>query len=258
MPEQRSVERQFGAVADKYATSAVHIGGADLTAMLAAISPHGDERLLDAGTGTGHTALAFAPRVREVVAVDLTEPMLEQGRRLAAEQGVGNIVFERGDVEQLRYLDASFEIVTSRYSAHHFPHPLAALRELSRVLKPGGELLLVDTVSPDDPTTDTFLNAIELLRDRSHVRDHSVAEWQAMFALAGLSSDDLGRSPLRLEFTAWVTRMATPQPAVDQIQNLFETAPVAVLDNLLVEDDATFTVPVALLRGRHPSVTSGS
>src|SRR5689334_164940 len=85
---KQSVQRQFGAVAANYVTSAVHRGGPDLDAMLAAAGARGGERVLDAGCGTGHTALAFAPHVAEVVGVDLTEAMLEQGRRLAEQRGL--------------------------------------------------------------------------------------------------------------------------------------------------------------------------
>src|SRR5512146_775976 len=130
---KQSVQRQFGAVAANYTTSAVHRGGPDLDAMLAAAAPHGDERVLDAGCGTGHTALAFAPLVAEVVGVDLTEAMLEQGRGLAAQRGLANVAFQYGDVERLPFPDATFDLVTSRYSAHHYPHPLVALREFARV-----------------------------------------------------------------------------------------------------------------------------
>ena len=68
-----SVRRQFGPVAAAYATSAVHVTGPDLTAMLGAADLRGDERVLDVAPGAGHTALAFAPRVASVTAVDLTE-----------------------------------------------------------------------------------------------------------------------------------------------------------------------------------------
>src|SRR6266508_1328384 len=214
---KQSVQRQFGPVAAHYATSAVHVAGPDLDAMLAAATPCGDERLLDAGCGAGHTALAFAPRVAEVVAVDLTEAMLAQARRLAAERGLTNIVFQRGDVEQLPFPDGAFDIITSRYSAHHYPHPEVALREFARVLRPSGLFLLVDVVSPDDPAQDTFLNAIELLRDPSHVRDHTSAQWRGMLAAAGLTAEALGHWSLRLEFESWVARMNTPFLAITQI-----------------------------------------
>ena len=249
---KQSVQRQFGPVAAHYATSAVHVAGPDLDAMLAAATPHGHERLLDAGCGAGHTALAFAPRVAEVVAVDLTEAMLAQARRLAAERGLTNIAFQRGDVEQLPFPDGAFDIVTSRYSAHHYPHPEVALREFARVLRPGGLFLLVDVVSPDDPAQDTFLNAIELLRDPSHVRDHTSAQWRGMLGAAGFADDLLGSWDLPLNFEAWVARMNTPPLAVSQLRALFDGAPGEVRTALGIAGghDYSFSVPVALLRGR--------
>jgi ubiquinone/menaquinone biosynthesis C-methylase UbiE len=139
---KESVQRQFGAVAASYSTSAVHTGGPDLTALIAAAALRGTERVLDAGCGTGHTALALAPNAATVVGVDLTPAMLAEGTRMAGERGLTNVQFVRGDVERLEFPAASFDLVTSRYSAHHYPRPLAALREFARVLRPGGRLLL--------------------------------------------------------------------------------------------------------------------
>lgn len=252
MDIKRSVQQQFGAAAAHYATSAVHIGGPDLDAMLAAAAPGGSERVLDAGCGAGHTALAFAPRVAEVVALDLTEQMLDQARRLAAERGLTNITFQLGDVERLPFPDAAFDLVTSRYNAHHYPHPGVALREIARVLRPGGALLVVDVLAPDDPAADTVLNAIEVLRDPSHVRDYSGQQWLEMIARAGLEPELLGIWSLRLDFTSWVQRMHTPPELAAQIRLLLDRAPHEVRDVLLVEADHSFSVPVALLRGARP------
>jgi len=256
---KEAVRRQFAPVAVNYAASAVHAGGPDLRAMLAAVPLSGDERALDIGCGPGHTALAFAPRVREVVAVDLTEDMLTQGRRLAGERGIGNAVFQRGDVEDLPFPDGSFDLVTSRYSAHHYPHPLVALREVARVLKPGGTLLLVDVVAPDDPVVDAFLNHIETLRDPSHVRDHTIMQWTDMLTIAGLTTEVVGIWPLRLEFASWVTRMNTPPAAVAAIRALRDGAAPETRAALAVEEDYSFTVQVALLKGANscqPSAVS--
>lgn len=246
-----SVQRQFSQVAANYSTSSVHARGPDLAMMVQAAALRGRERLLDAGAGTGHTALAFAPHVGEVIALDLTAAMLAQGRRLAVERGLHNIEFRLGDVERLPFADASFDIVTSRYSAHHWPHPERALHELARVLRPGGQLLLGDVVAPDEPTGDTFLNAIELLRDPSHVRDHSQAQWLTMLAAAGFSAEALFTWDLRLEFEKWVRRMATPAPAVAMIKTLLDGAPHEIRRAMRVERaDYSFTIMGALFRGR--------
>lgn len=246
-----SVRRQFGQVAANYSRSAVHARGPDLEAMVQAAALQGEEHLLDAGTGTGHTALAFAPHVAQVVALDLTAAMLAQGQHLAAERGLHNIAFRRGDVEHLPFDNASFDLVTSRYSAHHWPHPQLALGEFARVLRPGGQLLLADVIAPDNPTGDTFLNAIELLRDPSHVRDHSVAQWMATLTAAGFAADPLFTWIVRLDFDDWVTRMATPAPAVAMIKTLLDGAPQEIRRALQVgPEDYSFSLRGALFRGR--------
>jgi len=140
---KQAVTQQFSAVAEHYRTSAVHAAGEDLAHLVAAAALRGHERVLDAGSGAGHTALALAPGAAQVTAVDLSAAMLAQGQRLAQERGQDNITFEVGDVEALTFAAASFDLVASRYSAHHWPHPQQALREFRRVLRPGGRLLAI-------------------------------------------------------------------------------------------------------------------
>ena len=126
MDRSDSIRDRFGPAAAAYAQSAVH-GGPDLDAMLAAGELEGRERVLDVGCGPGHTALAFARRVAEVVALDLTAPMLEQAQRLADERGLRNVRFERGDAAALPCGSDAFDVVTSRLSAHHYARPDAAV-----------------------------------------------------------------------------------------------------------------------------------
>ena len=251
MDQTRAIRRQFGAAAQRYATSAYHRRSPDLSAMLEAAELRGDERVLDLGTGTGHTALAFAPRVAEVVALDLTAPMLEQARALAAAQGLSNLRFELGDAMDLPYAASCFDLVTCRVCAHHFADPRAALREAARVLRPGGRLLLADSVAPEDPAQDTFLNCIELLRDPCHVRDYSVSQWCAFFADAGLVPELLARWGAPLEFDDWVERMETPAPTRAQLRVLFEDATDSVRAAFALRTQGSFgfEMPIALLRG---------
>jgi SAM-dependent methyltransferase len=252
MDRTQSIRRHFGPAAAAYASSRYHEDSPDLDAMLVAAELRGDERVLDVGTGAGHTAVAFAPRVGEVVGLDLTREMLEQALALAARQGVTNARFELGDAMRLPYPGQSFDLVTCRVCAHHFADPVAAVGEAARVLRPGGRLLLVDSVSPPDPAQDTFLNCIEVLRDPSHVRDHSVGQWRSMLAGAGLEPEWLGTWAVPLDFHDWVERMATPGPTREQLLALFEgaTEPIRRVFALRTGDAAGFEIPIALLRGR--------
>jgi SAM-dependent methyltransferase len=140
--------------------------------------------------------------------------------------------------------------VTSRYSAHHYPHPSRALAEIARVLKPGGAFLLVDLIAPADPAPDTLLNTIELLRDPSHVRDHTREQWLGMLHAAGLHSEVADSWPLRLEFDSWVARMRTPPDQVTAMRAAIDRAPHDVRAALAIQPDYSFTVEVALIVGR--------
>ena len=110
-----SVQQQFNQAAAAYTTSPIHASGPDLPEMVKAANVTGQEQLLDAGCGTGHTALYFAPHVAQVVALDLSVSMLAQGSKLAAERAITNVEFRQGDAEHLPFAEASFDIVTTRY-----------------------------------------------------------------------------------------------------------------------------------------------
>jgi ubiquinone/menaquinone biosynthesis C-methylase UbiE len=248
---KQSVESRFSQVAADYATSAVHRYGLEFEAILDLAAPTGTEQVLDAGCGPGHTALTLAPHVHEVIALDLSQAMLAQGRRLARSQGITNVSFRTGDVEELPFDDGAFDLIVTRFSAHHWPAPETALSEFRRTLRTDGatpgRLLLADVVSFDDYTTDTHLQSIELLRDPSHIRDHTTGQWVEMFIAEGFQADVRFTWQLRLDFQSWVTRMRTPGDVVETIRKVLLNAPVEVQNNLNIEPDCSFSLPCALL-----------
>ena len=205
-------------------TSAVHARGADLERIAAEAAALRPRLALDVGTAAAHVALALAAHAELVVGLDLTEPMLVQAARQRDERGVRNLRLVRGDVEHLPLRAGSVELATSRYSAHHYPHPEAFAREVARVLVRGGQLLLSDTVSPPDRALDAWINEVELWRDPSHVRDHSVAEWHRYLGEAGLRVETLVEWRLTLDFEDWLKRMQTPADRADRIRAMFEGA----------------------------------
>src|SRR6185437_6516878 len=106
--------------------------------------------------------------------------------------------------------DASFGLVATRYSAHHWTHLAQAVGEMARLSKPGGWLLLIDTLAPEDALADTQLQSLELLRDPSHVRNRSAREWQHLLQAAGFELLDPQEWPTRIAFGPWIERMRTP------------------------------------------------
>jgi ubiquinone/menaquinone biosynthesis C-methylase UbiE len=206
-----SVREQFGAAAHAYVTSASHASGDDLRRLLELAALRGPERVLDIATGGGHTALAFAPRVARVTAIDLTPAMLEEAKSHAASRGANNIAFELADAEALPYDDASFDIVVARIAPHHFADPQAFVRESARVLERGGIFLLDDNMAPEDDELDKFMNRFEKWRDPSHVRAHKPSQWRAWMAANGLrvvAEDSLQLK--RYGFDEWTIRMHMP------------------------------------------------
>lgn len=111
-------------------------------------------------------------------------------------------------------------MVVSRYSAHHWQAAATGLAQMRRVLKSSGLALFMDVISLGAPLLDTWLQNLELLRDPSHVRDFSLAEWQTLLQTAGFAAGRLTTYRLRLAFDTWVERMRTPAHHVAAIRSL--------------------------------------
>jgi SAM-dependent methyltransferase len=116
--------------------------------MAAAVRGQAQARVLDLGCGGGHVSFNVAPHVREVVAYDLSRDMLGAVAATPRTRGLANIVTQQGRVEALPFADGAFDVVMSRYSAHHWHGFAPALKEARRVLKPGGRAVFADAVSP--------------------------------------------------------------------------------------------------------------
>jgi ubiquinone/menaquinone biosynthesis C-methylase UbiE len=249
---QQVVTEQFGTTAAAYLTSSVHAQGAELQelAQIAASLP--GARVLDLGCGGGHASFAVAPVVEKVIAYDLSEEMLAVVATAAAERGLDNLAVRQGSADRLDFPDASFDLVCTRFSAHHWRQLPQALDEVLRVLKPGGRFIVIDTAAPADVLADTYVQAIELLRDTSHVRNISLHSWRKLLVAAGfvVTSDKTWK--LRLEFDSWVARMRTPQDHITAIRALWQAAPAEVKDYFALDQACSFSIDVAMLDVRKP------
>lgn len=247
---QDLVARQFGPQAGAYVQSAVHARGPDLDALAALLERERPGRLLDLGCGGGHVSFTAAPFAGEVVAYDLSDAMLVAVAQEAERRKLSNIVTTQGEVESLPFPDDSFDVVASRYSAHHWRSLQAGLSEARRVLKPSGLAVFMDVAAPEWPVADTFLQAVELLRDPSHGRDFSRIEWEAHLAAAGFKPEEVTERRLRLEFSSWVARIRTPEAHVAAIRSLEQGASADVARHFEIEPDGSFTLDTVSLVAR--------
>jgi SAM-dependent methyltransferase len=181
----------FGQRAAFYTTSAVHKDKIVLDHLVKLAHVQPIDRVLDVATGTGHTAFAFAPHVKSIIATDVTSEMLAEGENLKIENGITNVNFQLADAHDLPFEDATFDIVTCRRAAHHFTNIRKALHEMKRVLKPGGRLVIDDRSVPEDDFIDATLNRLDVLHDRSHVREYRPSEWDSMMQSAGFAVETI-------------------------------------------------------------------
>jgi ubiquinone/menaquinone biosynthesis C-methylase UbiE len=204
MPQNLS-QQIFGAHAREYVASKPHAKGASLERMVSLAQPQPAWRALDIATGGGHAAYAFAPHVARVWATDITDEMLAIVREEADKRGLTNVRAGYAKAEALPFEDESFDLVICRIAPHHFDSIPAFLAEAFRVLVKDGTLALVDNVVPDGTVGD-FVNAFERLRDPSHLRAWTMAEWRSALAVAGFAIAHEEELSKAMEFSSWAQR----------------------------------------------------
>lgn len=224
-PHKARVQAQFGGSAEAYVQSPGHAAGADLDTLVAWGRKRGARAVLDIATGGGHTAAAFGAFTPLVVSTDLTEAMVRAARGLAASRGLGGVRFTIADADTLPFKEASFGVVTCRIAAHHFPALLPPLRQIARVLEPGGSFLVEDILGHEDEDAAAFILEIEKRRDPSHVRSIPRREWEAFLRAAGLTIIDERVLPKVRPWEEWTTRTRMTPTAKAELERVVLDAP---------------------------------
>jgi len=199
-----------------------------LRRMLEWADPQTEWRALDVATGTGFTALALAPYVAHVTGTDVSPGMLAQAAKRAAEQGVVNAEWREAPAEAQPFPDDSLDLVTCRIAPHHFPDPTAFVREVARVLKPGGVFVLGDTTVPDsEGEAGVWQNAVEKERDPSHGRNLTPSEWRDLCAGAGLNITHCEHrsGAITIELGAWLETAGCDEARSARVRRMFVEAP---------------------------------
>ncbi|MDB6088363.1 MAG: Methyltransferase type 11 [Gammaproteobacteria bacterium] len=248
MDQQELSVTQFGASATQYLTSTVHATGADLERLKTIAGQLRPARVLDLGCGAGHASFALARGgARQVTAFDPSSDMLGVVAKEAAARGYDAIETCVGVAEALPFESNTFDLVVTRYSAHHWANVPRALAECARVIAPGGRLVVIDVIAPEKPLFDTSLQVIEFLRDASHVRDYRVPEWVAMQQAAGFAEPEVACWKLPLDFKSWIARIGTPPARVAALQTVFAALPGEVLEYFQIGPELSFVTDSAWL-----------
>jgi ubiquinone/menaquinone biosynthesis C-methylase UbiE len=246
----QSILQSFSPNAEAYLTSAVHSAGADLDRLARSTAALDQPVVLDLGCGAGHVSFAVAPFAKEIVAFDLSTSMLDVVAATARERQLLNIGTKQGSVEELPFEDEQFDLLLSRYSAHHWNDVPQALNEARRVLKPNGKVCFVDVAGAPSPMLDTHLQSVELMRDPSHVRNYTRSEWLALFQAASFQPDVELEWRLDLEFSSWVRRIGTSAERIAAIHSLWSGAPSEVRTYFKLQDDLSFEIDSIMISGR--------
>ena len=251
------VREQFGKTAEGYVRNKGFATGDDLAEAARLLKPTPEDTLLDVACGGGHTALYFAPMVRSVVASDLTMQMLKRAQEFISEEGkVENVTFREADAEDLPFPAGSFTLLACRIAPHHFPDVPRALREFHRVLRRGGRMVVIDTLLPEDAEIADFYQTAEKMRDPTHVRAYTEAEWVKMAEEAGFLVQETRIFPKTHDFQEWARRTGLSREGVQNLNRFFMQASSKVHDYFQVETFAgeveSFTDRKVLLYGTRP------
>src|SRR6266704_3253270 len=198
------VRNEFARQAETFSSSAAITDAALTQRFIDALGEAGRGSVLDVACGPGILSATIAKTAREAVAFDLTPQMLKKAAQRCAEAGLDNVTFHEGNATELPFADAAFDAVMTRLSVHHFDRASRALSEIFRVLRPGGAFVVADVISSEMPAEAELQNAIEILRDPSHVRMLPGSELAALVRGAGFTVVSLTIWDKPREFAEWI------------------------------------------------------
>lgn len=224
-------------------------GDRESAPILGLATPDPADAALDYGCGVGEVSFALAPLVGSLDSVDDDAEVLREAERLAAELRLQGLTFRHVDLLALPYPSGRFSLVVARAVLHRLVDPAAGLREMARVLAPGGRLVLDEVVV--DEVTDRHVNELVRLREPQHWRHYRQSEYEELFASAGLRVAASRRVRRSVDLDYWIEAAQTPPRHAELIRRRARMLPVevqAALDVAYADRRVSFSFDVLVAR----------
>ncbi len=206
----KRIQSEFTRQARQMASAPAFHAGPVLERFRQAVGDAAGDRVLDVACGPGIVAEMLAPHVGEVVGIDSTPEMIRRARDRFEKAGIANGRFGVAPAEHLPFEAGSFDQVVTRLSFHHLPDIPAVLKEIRRVLRPSGRLTVADIISVADPDRSALHNALEQLRDPTHVHFLSQAQLIGLVEGGGFSVVHQEAWEQSRSFEEWAAIVADP------------------------------------------------
>ena len=217
--QREKVQEIYNQDSKFYVTSSFHSGSSSLTRCVEILNPS-NGILLDIATGGGHVAIIMAEHCDQVLASDLTKGMIEATRENATNKKIQNIYFLRTDSEKISISDSSLDYVSVRIAPHHFSEISSFLKEVFRVLKPGGKFIFVDNICPEEENEAELYNIFEKKRDPSHNKCFSMSKLNEMFINAEFNILHTEKIIKKMDFPEWIDRPHIDQNIITELENI--------------------------------------
>ena len=227
-----TIQRQFGPHAEKYVRSSCFATGESLDKMIELLQGSKIDRALDVATGGGHTAMRLCSISENVVAGDITGPMLKAARQLLADNSASNVCYCQHDAHVLPFPNRTFDLVTCRMAPHHFTDVVGFLEDVVRVTRPGATVGIIDYYTPAKPLAARHINAFERLRDSSHNCSYTSSDWKSFFDGVGLRIKHFQEYRKTMNFHAYCDRKGISTLMRTQLKVMLLQAPESALEYL--------------------------
>lgn len=242
-------KEQFNNQAKFYSSSKTFSAGESLDILSNLFNKKKFESGLDIGTGAGFAAFELSKSCEKVEATDISEGMINEAKKIMKERKINNLNFNICSAEELNYSDKEFDIVTCRTAAHHFLDVEKFCSEVHRVLKDEGEFIIVDTITSDQIKLNNWHQEVELIRDKSHIKNLSLIEWKNILKISKFSFLDIIQSRVTMNLNDWMERSGTSDKDKKILKDKFQNSDEKIKSFFgikILNNDISFYWPVGI------------